>query len=143
MKLFLDYCKANIEEINYVKRVIDDSQMSKDISDLEDSKNLLLYGVLPDYNSSGSDADAISMGSGFDFLILKKNDDTEDLETIMGIMQECFEAMEKLLELIKGEAVNQATCYKWQYLDERSIQIDPVWKKSGTDGYMLTLNLLQ
>jgi hypothetical protein len=142
MRLWLVVCKDQLPEINHAQAVIDDSQMTNDIAGLSYTKNLLLYGVLPDYASDTRNDDALMMQSGFDFLVLKKSQHSNlNLSMLMDDMQECFLAVRKLMALIVEESRNPSNCESLYFLDENSFLIVPVWGKAGTNGYMLSLNL--
>ena len=140
LKAFIEECKATIKEINYCQRVIDDSQMTNHINNRRSSENLLLYGVLPDYASDTRDDDALMMRSGFDLLVLKKSTRSNlDLDGLIDDVEECLVPVQKINELMLQKM--RSGCGKFSFLDEGSLQISPVWKKAGTNGYMLSLSL--
>ena len=142
MRQWLAVLKQDIAEINFAEMVIDDSQMTNNIGQRPMANNLLLYGVLPDYAADTRTDDALMMQSGFDFLLLKKARHSDlNLTVLMDDMQEVFEAMQKLLARTLQEMRDPSTCGLFYYLDENSVQINPVWGKAGTNGYMMSLNL--
>jgi len=142
MRQWLAICKNEIAEINFVQAIIDDSQMTNDISQRKYTDNLLLYGVLPDYGADTRTEDALMMRSGFDFLILKKAQrSNQTMDMLLDDMEETLQGTQKLLARVVEEMRNPQSCELFYYLEENSIQIVPVWGKAGTNGYMMSLNL--
>ena len=138
----LDACKLEIEEINHVDQVIDDSQLANRVTEIHIADNLLLYGVLPDYGGDYRDDEAIMFDNGLDFLILKKVE-YADLTSrdFSDVMQETLLVARKFLEFVYGEKNNPDTCPKFYFLKESSEKITPVWAKAGCNGYMVSFNL--
>lgn len=142
LREFVTTAKDALPEINFAQVVIDDSQMANSISEQSANENLLLYGVLPDYNSDTRQEDGLMMDNGFDFLVLKKSVESDlTNDELMEVMEATLLATKKLIELIFEEKNNPNTCPQFYFLKEESIQITPVWAKAGTNGYMLSLNL--
>jgi hypothetical protein len=142
LREFLAVCKAQIPVINYVKPVIDDSQMSNDVNQVKKSDNLLLYGVLPDYGGDSGEEDGLMMDNGLDFLVLKKvqySDITHD--DFIDVMQETLMAARELVKLVYAEKNKPNTCSKFYFVKEGKEQITPVWAKAGCNGYMVSFNL--
>lgn len=142
LREFLAVCKADIDEINKTVAVIDDSQMAKEVSQMHVADNLLLVGVLPDYASDSDGDDALMMGNTLDFLILKKVEYSDlSSDDFMDVMHETAMVGSKFIERLIQEKNNPNTCPQFYYLNESSIQMQPVWAKAGTNGYMVSFNL--
>ena len=141
LNAFLQDAQNAINSINYHQQVIDDSQLANDVAAKKPNENFLLYGVLPDYASTAPDEDAMMMGSGFDLLLLKKfKKGNMTLEERIADMDEVARAMRELLEFVVAK-MRKGECGHFYFLQEGDIQINPVWGKAGTNGYMMTLNL--
>jgi len=140
LKNFLEECKADIEEINYVKTIIDDSSMANAVSAVSNDQNLLLYGVLPDYLGNKKVEDEAKMNNVLEFLLVKKvNYSDLDNEDFINVMQETALAARKFVVYIYGKS--QEGCGPLRYFEPGSENITPVWAKSGTNGYLIAINL--
>lgn len=143
LQLFLAVCKSDIAEINHVNVFIDDSQITKGLTELGPADNILLFGVLPDYGGASNEEEALMMDNGLDFLVLKKmvySDITH--QEFLDAMQETLLVTRKLVERVYQEKNDPTTCNQFYFLREGSEQIIPVWAKSGCNGYMVSFNLL-
>jgi hypothetical protein len=141
LRTFLAECKATIAEINYAQAVVDDSQMANLLQAIAIDENLLLFGVIPDYTADSRDQDGVMFENGFDLLLVKKTQDNNQTQNdFLDTMNECLMVVRALITFIFQKKLNN-NCGVFYYLNEGSFQISPVWKKSGTDGWMISFNL--
>lgn len=143
-KRFREYLveiKAEIESINKCRMVIDDSQVVEVLKSMKSSDNLLLLGIIPEYNSGTSKSlDNVNWQTHTAFLVLKyvnysslKEDDEAE------VWEETFQAANKLKEKILYDAgAGSNTCPEISNISEKSLDIQPVWKLGGCNGYILT-----
>jgi hypothetical protein len=71
LRSYGDSLKTRLEQINYNKTVIDDSQMVKDLGDISPENKHLLYLVIPDNNNVGP-VDSILKDNQMQFIVLCK-----------------------------------------------------------------------
>lgn len=141
LREYLIEIKDEITEINRCRLVIDDSQVVEILKSMRSSDNLLLLGVIPEYNSGASrDLDNINWQTDTAFLILKYvNYSSLSEEGEANVWEETFQAAKKLQEKILYDAgAGSNTCPELSNIIERSLDIKPVWKLGGTNGYILT-----
>ena len=135
--------KDAVATINYKEVIIDDSQMVNFINDRPRTDNHLLFGVIPDIPSSGTNRDNFQFKPQTLFLVLQKTDYSDvDHAEFLQIMQKTLESakavVDKMLE-DKDDYTDEG-CQYMKQLNIDSINIQPVWAKAGCNGWSIEFN---
>lgn len=127
----------------YSDMIIDDSELSRILKERTDEDNTFFISVMPSYNMKGSEDNA-KWDNVLQFFILDKTDYSEhDRDGYRNIFVNTqIKAQAFLYKLLDDKADNQSLfCGFLSYLDENSISVDPVWKKDGCNGWLISINL--
>lgn len=143
---FLIETKAEIEEINSVELVVDDSELVNQMEKKRPADNYILVSVVPEFDTSPSDGvDAIQHNNYLMFMVLKKLDYSSfrSQDERISFWNESQQVMKKLEAILIAaiETGADGLCPEFMNLDEKSIQIQPVWKFAQGNGWMLTVTI--
>lgn len=126
---------AGATPINRNRMVIDDSQLTKYLSEHQSDFNFLLVGVLPDFGSTGTDGDNFMLSASTQFMILEKTSYSEvNYDEFYDIFERAFNVAELVVQKLLNDHLTGA-CGYLRYLKPNSIQIVPVWNKSSCNGW--------
>lgn len=143
---FLVETKAEIEEINSVELVVDDSELVNQMEKKRPADNYILVSVVPEFDTSPSDGvDSIQHNNYLMFMVLKKLDYSSfrSQDERISFWNESQQVMKKLEAILIAaiETGADGLCPEFMNLDEKSIQIQPVWKFAQGNGWMLTVTI--
>lgn len=132
----------NSRMFNHIEMVVDDSEMANVLQDHEQGMNSLLVGVLPDFAVSGEENNAkwLNLCS---FYVLDKTDYSEyDREGFHNIFaQTQLKAREVVYHLLEAKANHEGLfCGFLSWLNEDSISVNPVWRFSDCNGWVISFN---
>lgn len=126
--------------INSNRMVIDDSQLTKHLSEHQSDHNFLLVGVLPDFGSSGTNGDNFKLSASTQFMILEKTSYSEvNYDEFYDIFDRAFEVVELVLQKLLNDHLSGG-CGYLRFLNPQSIQVVPVWNKSSCNGWNITFS---
>ena len=126
--------------INKNKVVLDDSALTKYLSDMSEDDNHFLAGVMPSFGSSGTDVDNHQFKGYTQLLILKKTSYSErDYDEFLEIFEQAFDVVTDVVNKMKSDHAS-GKCVFLRYLNVTSLQILPVWNKSGCNGWNILFN---
>lgn len=139
---YLAESKSEIERIKSIKLVVDDSEIVNELDAHKESDNMILMGVIPIYDTSGSNDDAITHNNYLMFLVLEKTNyskfkNQDERVSMWNRTHEVIKEFEEKLISDKSDS-EDGKCPELKDLDVRSIRIEPVWKLGGCNGWMLT-----
>lgn len=124
-----------IEGINRNRIVLDDSELTKYLSEHSEADNHLLVGVMPSFTSTGSNVDEHQYKGYTQLLILQKTSySSESYDDYIGIFETAFSVASLVVEKLKEDA-SEGKCNFLSLLNISSIQIVPVWNKSACNGW--------
>lgn len=144
-----DSLKSRLEQINYNKTVIDDSQMVKDLGDISPENKHLLYLVIPDNNNVGV-VDSILKNNQIQFIVLCKTSYDITHEEFLDIIhdtQQTARLVEKTMFQDKYDAQvsyedsNNQECGFMMWLDTSSISMKPIWDYEGCHGWTISFSM--
>lgn len=143
---FIKKAKDEILEIKSVELVVDDSELVNRMESKTSLDNYILLSVVPEFDTSPSrDEDSIMHSNYLMFMVLKKLDYSNffSQDERIKFWNESQQVMKKFEEfLIEAKTTGvDGLCPEFQHLDERSIQIQPVWKFAQGNGWMLTVTI--
>lgn len=126
-----------IPEINYQQMIIDDSQLVKFLQELSSEQNLLLFSIIPDFNSQGT-KDSAQVTTVAQFLVLKKNYDTIEHDQFVTDLVQAQDAAFKIQEyLIQQSEIN---C-DLRFFSESTWKMSPIWNLAGCNGYSINFSI--
>lgn len=121
--------------INRNRMVIDDSQLTKYLSEHQQDHNFLLVGVLPDFGSNAKDGDSFLLSASTQFMILEKTSYSEvNYDEFYDIFERAFIVAELIVKKLLDDHTGR-NCGYLRFLKPNSIQIVPVWNKSSCNGW--------
>lgn len=129
-----------IAGLNLHKVVIDDSQMTKLLSEMSADDNCMLLGVIPDLSNRDADPDEFQPVTTTAFMILKKTDYSDhNHDEFLEIFEETF----ALAKAVMVKMLKDATegCGNMFYLEANSILMTPTWNKNGCHGWTINYQL--
>lgn len=144
LREFLDETKTEIDEINFVELVVDDSELEKFMKDQTSDENTMLFAVVPDFNTQGSD-DAIKWNNKLLFFVVEKiNEQDLDHSEYLDVFDRTQSVMRKFVTSVVEKKSNQELmcCSILREMDESSITVEPVWRKCECNGWVITFDLL-
>ena len=125
----------NILGINSNRVVLDDSEVTKYLSELSELDNHLLIGVMPSFNSTGTDADSHQLKGYTQLLLLKKTSySSNNYDDYIAIFEDAFEIATLIVNKLIKDA-QEGKCNFLSLLNTNTIQIVPVWNKSACNGW--------
>ncbi len=135
---------AAIAAVNFSQLVLDDTELSNFLKDLKKEQNMMLFAVMPEFNMQGQEDNA-KLNNKLMFMILEKtayrDNDHDSYLDIFGRTQEAaYEFITMLLE--DKENGDDLNCGLMSWLNENSINIYPIWKKNGCNGWGIDIDLL-
>lgn len=140
---FKNYLLEIQNEAIGVKRnrlVLDDSELSKYLSEHSEADNHLLVGVMPSFTSTGTDVDNHQLKGYTQLLILQKTSySSVNYDEYLNIFEEAFEVAKAVVTKLKQDAWN-GKCKELSLLKTSSIQIVPIWNKSSCNGWNVMFN---
>lgn len=141
LKALLEEIKNAIPGINKSWTVVDDSQLSKKISDCDDEDNMLLVGVLPNYGTTGANADSYRDTTQSMIMVLEKTDYSDlDDDEFIDLFERTFQvarAVRNYILEISSEGCNSAL--RNIFVD--SLTIEPIWKKADCNGWSINFDI--
>lgn len=142
---YLAESKAEIARINSIKLVVDDSEIVNELSSHKESDNMILMGVIPVYDTSGSTDDALIYNNYLMFMVLEKTNYSrlKSMDERVAMWNRTHEVMTEFHEKLisdKSDA-EEGKCPELQNLNVNSIRIEPVWKLGECNGWVLTATL--
>lgn len=133
--------KDSIPQIKSVLLVVDESQIVEKMKKFTTDDNLLLMGVIPEYDySQTKDIDNQKSSTHIAFLVLEKvnyRGFTEEVE--INVWQRTLIAVNGLKSFLIGNV--EEGCQDLQGLDIASIRVEPVWKLAECNGWILTCTI--
>lgn len=130
--------------INRNRMVIDDSQLTKYLSDHQTDHNLLLIGVMPEFGNTSTDGDNFKLSTQNQFMIVKKTSYSEvNYDEYFKIFEDTYIIAELVVKKLLEDSLgyNQDNlCTPLRFLITSSINIVPVWNKSSCNGWSITFN---
>lgn len=124
-----------VKPINRNRMVIDDSQLTKYLSEHQQDHNFLLVGVLPDFGSKASNGDNFLLSASTQFMILEKTSYSEvNYDEFYDIFERAFNVAEEVVKKLLNDHLS-GNCGYLRRLEPSSIQIVPVWNKSSCNGW--------
>ena len=141
---FLAEAKAEINTINYINMVVDDSQLVKLLKDRETDDNNFLIGIVPEFGIDG-DEDKTKWSNQLMFMVLAKTsrsnvDLEEQVEVLESTRVTAKALIDYMLESKTGD--NGDMCGLMNELVENSISVTPIWEKAQCCGWMIQIDLL-
>lgn len=145
LKAFCAEINTRITEINFDQVVIDDSQLTKFLKEVDEDQSLLFFGFLPYHNLIGNQ-DIVQWQNKMMFMVLHKTAirDIDHDDFITTIMQNTHQAAKKVVDIIMLEksGENGDFCGKYNNIIENSISIIPIWDYLACDGYVINFDML-
>jgi hypothetical protein len=144
LREFLEETKTAITEINFQQLVVDDSELEKFMQERSDTDNVMLFGVVPDFQLRGQE-DAVKWNNQLLFFIVKKSS-SRDLthEKYLEVFEDTQEVARKFVDKIITDKHNNNLmgCPFLQEIDESSVAVNPVWRKAQCNGWVIEFDLL-
>lgn len=146
---FLDVAMAELLEedgytqmFNYRQTVMDDSELSNFMKDeFTESKNTGIFFVVPGYGGTGSQ-DNFRLVTGIMLFFVDKTDYSEhDHAGYMAIIKRVQVKVNSFLEFMLYERSSGSYCQLLSFLDEKSVTVNPVWKRDGCNGWVVQIDL--
>lgn len=128
---------------NYTDMIIDESELAKILKDRVEDDNTYLISVMPDYNVKGEEDNA-KWENVLQFFILDKTDYSEhDRDSYHNIFVQTQIKAKAFVDKLLDDKANHASvfCGFLSWLKEDSINVRPVWKMNGCNGWTITINL--
>ena len=140
-KQLLENIKNQIPEINKSWVVVDDSQLTSTLGEVEREDNILLVGVLPNYGTRGANADSYGDTTYGLIFVLEKTDYSElTYDEFIDLFERTYQTTKKVRNLMLYFAVNSCSSFLRNiYVD--SLGISPEWKKAGCNGWSLEFEI--
>lgn len=138
---YLAECKASFKEINRTQVLFDDSTIVEFMKDHDFTHNIFMLGIIPQFDSSGTNTDNLQFNNNLAFLFVEKvdyNDLTYDQELL--VFHRTLELAKKFLLKVADEA-GQSTCHEMNLIDVSSIGINPVRNLASCNGYEVEFTL--
>lgn len=141
LKNILDRLQRDVPEINKNWIVVNDSHLGNSLQDMELKDNLFLVGLLPSYDTNGSDVDNYKTATFGQLILVEKTDYSElSPEMFIDVFQRTFKVIEKIRDLLCEYASSGCEAGLFQ-LDISSLKMDPIYKLSQCNGWSLEYNL--
>ena len=137
LKNLLNSLQASISAINYTEMIIDDSQMVKFMQNISKDENLLLFCLIPDYNSQGT-TNAVQTITVVQMLVFKKSYDSIEHDQFINDMQEVEQAAFKIKDFLVDARDNDCD---FRFFKESEWQMSPIWNMASCNGYSINFNL--
>lgn len=126
-----------IPEINYQQMIIDDSQLVKFLQEISFDQNILLFSLIPDYNSQGT-KDSAQVITVAQFLVLKKTYDNIGHDQFITDLKETEKASFKIQEYLIEQS--EIDC-DLRFFSESTWQMSPIWNYAGCNGFSINFSL--
>lgn len=142
-----NYLKETIvalPELKFEELVIDDSELSDFLKDLKCDSNHFIIGIMPGYPIEGSE-DSAKWNNKMMFMILEKtNYKNTDHSAYLDIFERTQETAKKFVYKMLEEKENGEGlfCGMMTRMSESSVNIFPVWKKNGCNGWVIEVDAL-
>ena len=139
---YLQECQAAIAQIGINKLLADDSEFAEVVKEINtQATNVTLIGVIPSAYGSAKDEDSLMFTNKMLFFCVKKTDSkagSQDYLDVFTVTQQAVEAL--ILKLNTDQTTGNGLCNIGQF-DFNTITIDPVRAYSGTNGWVLSIDL--
>lgn len=137
----LENLKSKVSEINSAWLVVDDSQLVKTLGEKYSEDNMFLVGVLPNYGTSGSNADSWKNTTQGMIMVLEKTDYSDlDQAQFIDVFERTFQAAKKIREAMLILATEGCSGFLRDiYVD--SIRLEPEWKKADCNGWNISFDI--
>lgn len=137
----LQELKNRVPGIGAAWMVVDDSQLTKNLSDRSQDENTFLVGVLPNYGNTGDNADAWRETTQGLILILDKTDYSElSQEDFIQVFEDTYQKA-KAVKMAIIEMVTEGCNSALRFLEVSSLQMEPEWKKAQCNGWSLSFDI--
>jgi hypothetical protein len=144
LKAFVTEIQSRIAAINFSEVVVDDSQLTNFLKDLERSQNQMLFGIIPEYPIQG-DQDRLKWNNQLMFMVLEKtNSRNQKHSDFLQMMENTLQSAKAFTEILLSEKAgdNGDFCGIANQLIENSIRIYPIWNKAECNGWGIDIDLL-
>ncbi|MCX8533095.1 hypothetical protein OEA66_12110 [Chryseobacterium sp. KC 927] len=130
--------KTSVSEIKSVKFVVDDDELSLELTSHSGKENMLLGVVLPSYDGFGKE-DESGIRSFLQFFVMEKVDykTFKTQEEYIDVFQRTLLVARKMITYFFG--VNGENCLSMD-LDYNSLKVYPISKKSQCNGYVVEID---
>lgn len=141
---FLVEAKAQIPSISFIKMVVDDSQLTKLLRDIDTDDNNMLIGIIPQFGIQGNE-DIAKWNNELMFMVLAKTRRSEiSLDEQVEVLENTRLSAKALIQFMLMQKIGQSgnLCGIMNELVENSIIITPIWEKAQCCGWMIQIDLL-
>lgn len=136
---YLADLQTEFPEINSQRLLIDKTALTKYLEAHQSDNNLLLVGIMPDFNGKGANADEFKVVNVTQLMVLKKTSLSEiNHEEFLDIFEETYLVIEKVLQHILNQSLEG--CNELRFLNTQGIKITPVWNLSSCNGWKIMLD---
>lgn len=153
IKWFKDYLQhlqdtiqppEGLKGINRNRMVIDDSQLTKYLSEHQTDFNYILIGVMPEFGNNSTDGDNFKLSQQNEFMILEKTSYSEvNYDEYFKIFEDTYVIAELVVKKLLQDSLGynrSILCTPLRFLKTTSINIQPVWNKSSCNGWSISFN---
>ncbi|MEI6865783.1 hypothetical protein [Flavicella sp.] len=138
---YIDSIAERIPQFQLQKVVMDDSQITKFVGECKSNDKYILFGIIPKHKPVG-DLSTLKSADYFSILILNKVDRSKMThDDFLEKLEQSQLVTKKVFDLLLSDHVDQKTCSILKDLDFGSIDINPIWKLAGCDGYQIDLKI--
>ncbi|HLS11791.1 MAG TPA: hypothetical protein VK050_06480 [Flavobacteriaceae bacterium] len=137
LRQLVSHIQTLVQEIKTTDVVVDESQLNRNLDKIRVQDNYILIGVIPEYNSSGS-LDNVNWNSVNAMIVLHKTDSSDNthdqfLDMMNNTQNIAIDVMNSLITL-----ATSGDCNFISKIKPGSFSMDPVWLRSGCNGWMIT-----
>lgn len=133
----------DVKLFNYYQMVLDEKHLSSILKERTSDENSFLIAVIPSFGMKGQEDNA-KWENMLQFFILDKTAYSDhDEDSFLDIfVQTQAKAQAFVLKLLEDKANTTGMfCGFLSWLDEGSIQVNPVWNLDGCNGWDIQINL--
>lgn len=134
---------SNQKIFNYTNMVVDDKQLSKILKERIQEDNTYLISVIPSFNMKGQE-DNTKWENMLQFFVLDKTDySDQDHDGFLDIFVQTQAKAQAFVDKLLEDKANTCGlfCGFLSWLNESSIQVNPVWNLDGCNGWEIQINL--
>ncbi len=141
LNVLIQQLKETDPAINAAWMVVDDSQLTKNLAERGAYENMFLVAVLPNYGTTGTNADNYRTTTQGMLMILEKTDYSElSQEELIAVFERTFVVAERLRNSLLEQATTGCAHFlRNMFVD--SLQLEPLWKKADCNGWSLTFDI--
>jgi len=138
IRAILPQIKDEVEGINFAEIVVDDSQLTEFLQKRNKDDNNMLFFVIPEHSTRGSDDSFITLTNA-QILIMNKYADRIDHQGFLDVMQHTEETIFRVRNWMLNHKANNP-CGLFAKLLDSSFLITPVWNFVSCNGHSLIFN---